>query len=119
VHRPEPSHPHQLGKPARILAVVEVIGEWVRRSNEEIMRTRCSTRFWIAPWLNHKKLRKDISDSGDEVDGLPAGFTRYVGGGEVYFVANGSLRDERMKSSDYLRVELGFGLELEKGCIFS
>ncbi len=98
-----------------LLGDMEVMGEWLRRPNESIMPTRSSTRFWIEPWLDHKKLRRDIRDTGNVIDSLPNEFTPYVGGGRVYFVAHGSLHDRRMKGNDFLRVELGFGLELEKG----
>jgi hypothetical protein len=98
-----------------LLADMEVVGEWVRRSNEKIMKTRCSTRFMIEPWLDHKKLRRGIGDSGDEVDVLPGRFGKYVGGGYVWFYADGSLRDSHQPQGHYLHLELGVGLELEKG----
>lgn len=98
-----------------LLADLEVVGEWVRRSNEKIMKTRCSTRFVIEPWLDHKKLRRGISKSGDKVDTLPGRFRNYVGGGFVYFYATGSLSDKHSPQGEWLRLELGFGLEQEKG----
>ena len=97
----------------QLLANVEVIGEWVRQHNETIMRTRCSTRFWINPWFNQKKLRKDLADSGDRPGSLPDEFTSYVSGGQTFFVARVSVRDGSLKSKNgYLYLELGFGLEV-------
>jgi hypothetical protein len=78
------------------------------------MQTHCSKRFYVEPWLNQKRLRKNIRDSGDGVDGLPKGFTHYVEGGEVYFVANVGIRSGRMGKHDFLHLELGFALKLEK-----
>jgi hypothetical protein len=100
-----------------LLADMEVVGEWVRRSNEKIMKTRCSTRFLIEPWLDHKKLRQSIGHSDDEVHilPLPGGFQKYVGGGIVWFYAEGSLRDSHLPQGHYLHLQIGFGLELEKG----
>lgn len=97
-----------------LLGNVEVIGEWLRQQNEAIMRTHCATRFWIDPWFDHKKLRKNILTSGERVDRLPKGFTRYVEGGQIYFVANVSVQNGRLARHDYLHLELGFGLELQK-----
>jgi hypothetical protein len=97
----------------QLLANVEVIGEWVRQHNETIMRTRCSTRFWINPWFNQKKLRKDLADSGDRLGSLPNEFTSYVAGGQTYFVARVSVRDGSLKSKNgWLYLELGLGLEV-------
>ena len=97
-----------------LLGNVEVIGEWVRQSNKDIMRVHCSTRFWSDPWLNHKKLRKNLGASGGGADSLPKGYWSYVEGGEIDFQANVSVRNERLVTNDYLHLQLGFGLKLEK-----
>lgn len=97
-----------------LLSDVEIVGEWVREPNEDIMRTRCATRFWINPWLDHKRLRKNLRDSGNKTDALPKGLWRYVEGGLIYFVANVGVRNGHLATNDYLHLELGFGLELEK-----
>lgn len=99
---------------SQLLGNIEVIAEWVRLPNEKIMRTHCSKRFWIEPWLHHKRLRNDIRDAGDVVDELPRGLTRYVEGGELYFVANVGIRSERLGKNNFLHLKLGFGLQLEK-----
>jgi hypothetical protein len=100
---------------SQLLGNIEVIGEWVRQHNRDIIKKRCSTRFYIEPWFDHKKLRKDLADSGDRSGSLPNEFTSYVAGGQAYFVARVSVRDERLKSKDgWLYLELGFGLEVRK-----
>jgi hypothetical protein len=100
---------------SQLLGNIEVVGEWARRPNEEMMRIHCFTRFIIDPWLHHKRLRKNIRNSGDKVGGLPNGFRQYVEGGTICFQANVAIRSRRMPKYDYFRLELGFGLELEKG----
>jgi hypothetical protein len=96
-----------------LLADAEVIGEWVRRGNDRIIKRRCSTRFEIEPLIDHKSLRKALINSGDQPDELPNGISKYVKGGGVYFYADVSLHGNRLPKGDYLRLRLGFGLTVD------
>jgi hypothetical protein len=100
-----------------LLGNIEVVGEWIRAANEKNTPQHFSRRFWIDPQFNYKKLRKALRACGDENDRLPDGMWSYVEGGTAYFVSTGAIRTRTKKKGQDRRlvIEVGFGLELEKG----
>jgi hypothetical protein len=93
----------------QLLGNIEVVAEWVRLPNEGIMPTHCSKRFWIQPWLHHKRLRNSIGETGDVVDELPNGFWRYVEGGQIFFEANLGIGKRNLGNDDFLVLESVLG----------
>jgi hypothetical protein len=93
---------------------LEVLGEWARYKNRKLIGTRFARKLAIEPEVSHKKLRRKLRDSGDEVDELPDGIQKYVEAGTISFKASGHIRNSSMPPGVYLIVEIGYWLYMEK-----
>ena len=97
----------------------EVLGEWLKNSNPSLLRHRSSRKFRPYPVYDLKALARALNarpaDSDDEGE-IPGLYGQFVRAGTVYFYAHCAIGpgDDEAKSGNWLYVQLGFGLTLER-----
>lgn len=98
----------------------EVLGEWLKNANPLLLRHSSSRKFRPYPVYDLKALAKalaaDRSVDGDEEGELPGLYGQFVRAGTVYFYAHCAIGpgDDEAKKGNWLSVELGFGLRIER-----
>jgi hypothetical protein len=95
---------------SRLFKNLGVIGEWVRGKNPTLFAQPFARKFLPRPSYDLKALRKKIPEGATEEDWIPGSPGQFIKSGTVYFFTYG-----KIKSTDWLYIECGFGLEIEKG----
>lgn len=98
----------------RMFDNLEVLGEWVRDHNQNLIAHSCTRRFTPRPSYNLKALGKAIASEQDENAPLPGERGKYVRSGVVYFHANGTLalRTKGGNTPPWFGLEIGYGLSI-------
>jgi len=95
---------------------LEVIGDWVKGGNAQCIGTKFSRKFQPRAIYNLAGLAKKIF--AQEGQGpLPGIYGQYVSSGSLLFFTNGSIKSIKAGKKNWLNIELGFDLYLDRAPI--